>query len=74
MQYANAMAVKHRELWDNSGIRYTDFVRTTEPRHKDFVQKVLQKSFDNGDIYEGVYNGMYCVGCEGFKKETDLIN
>ena len=61
MEYADLMASKHRELWDGSGIRYTDFVRTTESRHKDFVQKVLQKSFENGDIYEGVYNGMYCV-------------
>ncbi len=74
MQYADMMATKHRELWDNSWIRYTDFVRTTEPRHRELVQKVLQKSFDNGDIYEGVYNGMYCVGCEWFKKESDLIN
>lgn len=68
------MASQHQGVWDGIGIRYTDFIRTTEPRHKDFVQEVLQKSFDNGDIYEGVYNGMYCVGCEGFKKETDLID
>lgn len=74
MQYADIMAAKHKELWDNSGIRYTDFVRTTESRHREFVQKVLQKSFDNGDIYEWVYNGMYCVGCEGFKKESDLVD
>jgi methionyl-tRNA synthetase len=74
MEYADMMAAKHQELWDNSGIRYTDFVRTTDARHRDLVQKVLQKSFDNWDIYEGVYNGMYCVGCEWFKKETDLVN
>jgi methionyl-tRNA synthetase len=74
MEYTDSMALKHREVWDKSGIQYTDFVRTTEPRHHDFVQKVLQKSFDNGDIYEGVYNGLYCVGCEGFKKESDLVN
>jgi methionyl-tRNA synthetase len=74
MEYTDSMALKHREVWDKSGIRYTDFVRTTESRHHDLVQKVLQKSFDNGDIYEGVYNGLYCVGCEGFKKESDLVN
>lgn len=74
MEYADMMASQHQGVWDGIGIRYTDFIRTTEPRHKDFVQEVLQKSFDNGDIYEGVYNGMYCVGCEGFKKETDLID
>ncbi len=74
MEYTDFMAAKHREVWDNSGIAYTDFVRTTESKHHNFVQKVLQKSFDNGDIYEGVYNGLYCVGCEWFKKESDLIN
>ncbi len=74
MEYTDSMALKHREVWDKSGIRYTDFVRTTESRHHELVQKVLQKSFDNGDIYEGVYNGLYCVGCEGFKKESDLVN
>jgi methionyl-tRNA synthetase len=47
MEYADMMAAKHQELWDNSGIRYTDFVRTTDARHRDLVQKVLQKSFDN---------------------------
>ncbi len=74
MEYTDFMAAKHREVWDNSGISYTDFVRTTESKHHDFVQKMLQKSFDNGDIYEGIYNGLYCVGCEWFKKEADLIN
>lgn len=73
MEYADMMAGKHREVWDGIGIAYTDFIRTTEPRHRDFVQKVLQKSFENGDIYEWVYEWLYCVGCEGFKKESDLI-
>jgi len=74
MEYADMMASRHREVWDGAGIRYTDFVRTTSPEHKNFVQKVLQRSYDNGDIYEGVYNGMYCIGCEWFKKESDLID
>ncbi len=73
MDYADMMAGKHRAVWDGIGIRYTDFIRTTEPRHHEFVQKVLQRSFDNGDIYEGKYEGMYCVGCESFKKESDLL-
>ncbi len=72
MAYADMMAAQHRAVWDGIGIRYTDFIRTTEWRHRDFVQKVLQKSFDAGDIYEGFYEGLYCVGCEGFKKESDL--
>lgn len=52
MEYADMMAIKHQKVWDSIGIRYTDFIRTTESRHHDFVKKVLQKSFDNGDIYE----------------------
>lgn len=52
MDYADMMAKKHQDTWDALDIRYSDFIRTTESRHRDFVQKVLQKSFDNGDIYE----------------------
>ena len=73
MAYADIMAEKHRAVWDGIGIRYTDFIRTTDQRHQSLVQEVLQKSFDTWDIYEWVYEGMYCVGCEAFKKATDLI-
>ncbi len=52
MDYADMMANKHKDTWDSLGVKYTDFIRTTESRHRNFVQKVLQKSFDNGDIYE----------------------
>ncbi|MDD3302934.1 MAG: methionine--tRNA ligase [Candidatus Gracilibacteria bacterium] len=73
MSYLDLMAGKHKAVWDGLNINYTDFIRTTEKRHHDFVKSVLQKSWDNGDIYEGVYEGMYCVGCEAFKKDEDLI-
>ena len=73
MAYADMMAARHQAVWDGISIEYTDFIRTTEPRHQKFVQSVLQKSFDNGDIYEWVYEGKYCVGCEAFKKESDLV-
>jgi methionyl-tRNA synthetase len=73
MQYADMMAGKHKAVWDGIGINYTDFIRTTESRHREFVQWVLQKSFDRGDIYEWVYEWLYCVGCEAFKKESDLV-
>lgn len=74
MAYADMMAGEHKAVWDGLNISYTDFIRTTELRHVEFVQKVLQKSFLAGDIYEGMYEGLYCVGCEAFKKETDLID
>jgi len=71
--YLDMMADKHKAVWDGLGIGYTDFIRTTEPRHHEFVREVLQKSFDNGDIYEWEYEGMYCVWCEAFKKDDDLV-
>ena len=73
MPYLDMMAEKHKDVWDWLEIYYTDFIRTTEPRHHEFVREVLQKSFDNGDIYEWEYEWMYCVWCEAFKKEDDLV-
>ena len=73
MSYLDMMALKHKKVWDGLRIEYTDFIRTTEPRHYEFVRSVLQKSFDNGDIYEWEYEWMYCVWCEAFKKDDDLI-
>lgn len=72
MPYLDEMAAEHRKIWDWLEIEYTDFIRTTEPRHHKFVQEVLQKTFDKWDIYEWVYEWLYCVGCEAFKKEEDL--
>jgi methionyl-tRNA synthetase len=73
MPYLDMMAAEHKAVWDGLKIEYTDFIRTTEERHHKLVSEVLQKSFDNGDIYEGEYEGMYCVGCESFKKDEDLV-
>lgn len=74
MAYADMMADKHKAIWDGIGLQYTNFVRTTSDNHKKFVQEVLQKTFDAGDIYEGEYEGLYCVGCEAFRKEKDLVD
>lgn len=71
--FLDEVAAEHRRTWDEMRITYTDFIRTTEPRHHEFVQKMLQKTFDQGDIYQGEYEGLYCIGCEGFKKPADLI-
>ncbi len=73
MDYLDMMAEKHKAVWDWLDIKYTDFIRTTEERHHKFVQKVLKKCFDKWDIYQGVYEWMYCIWCEWFKKEDDLI-
>lgn len=73
MAYLDLYAGKHKEIWDSLNMSYTDFIRTTSEKHRSFVRQVLQKTYENGDIYQGEYEGLYCVGCEAFKKETDLI-
>jgi methionyl-tRNA synthetase len=50
------------------------FIRTTDEGHKTFVREFLQRIYDNGDVYEGVYAGLYCVGCEEFKAPGDLVD
>ncbi len=71
--YLDMMATKHKAVWDGLGIEYTDFIRTTEKRHHKLVREVLKISKKNWDIYEWEYEGMYCVGCEAFKKDEDLV-
>ena len=55
-------------------VDYDFFIRTTDEGHKRFVQEFLQQIYDNGDIYQDVYSGLYCVGCEEFKSEADLVD
>ena len=61
-------------LWEKLGIDYTDFIRTTEPRHEKVVKEMLEMFHRNGDLYEGEYNGWYCTPCESFWIETQLID
>ena len=61
-------------LLDTIDIKNQDFIRTTEPRHERNVQAFLQHLFDTGFIYKGSYEGNYCVGCEEYKTEADLID
>ncbi len=72
-EFLDEVAAVHKKTWDELRVSYTDFIRTTEPRHYEFVQKMLQKTYDNWDIYQGEYEGLYCIGCEAFKKPGDLI-
>ena len=63
-----------RELPKRINADYDFFIRTTDEGHKRFVQEFLQRIYDNGDIYQDVYAGLYCVGCEEFKNEADLVD
>lgn len=73
MDYIDMMAKEHQEMWDFFDIRYTDFIRTTEERHHKLVRDVLRKCHEKWDIYSWIYEWLYCVGCEAFKKEDDLL-
>ncbi len=65
--------VRFQELWKRLEIKNDDFIRTTEPRHKKVVQETLQELFDKDEIYKAEYEGWYCVGCERFFTEKDLV-
>ena len=63
-----------RETWEAIGICNDDFVHTTEPRHKRYVQQILQQVYEAGDIYFDEYTGLYCVGCERYLTESELVD
>ena len=75
-EYADRIAVIWRELPSKVGASNDFFIRTSDEGHKLFVQEFLQRIRDNGrdDIYQDVYAGWYCVGCEEFKNEADLVD
>lgn len=62
-----------QDLWQRLNIQYDRFSRTTDPRHEAIVKAFYQRVWDNGDIYEGRQQGWYCVSCEEFKEERDLV-
>ena len=70
--YVDEIAQAAKELWTLMDISYDDFVQTTEKRHTETVEKIFQKFLDNGDIYKGEYEGLYCVPCESYFTETQL--
>lgn len=71
--FVDEMAEAFQNLWKKLDIGYSKFIRTTAPAHKQAVQKVLQELYDRGAIYQGFYEGLYCVGCEQFKMADDLV-
>jgi methionyl-tRNA synthetase len=68
------MEAEFRSVWELLDISYDDFIRTTERRHRVAVQELVTRISARGDVYEGFYEGWYCVGCEAFKQEKDLID
>lgn len=72
--YADRISGLFRETWPKLNISHDDFIRTTEPRHTRVVQYILQKVYDQGDIYFDTYRGRYCVGCERFITDRELVD
>jgi methionyl-tRNA synthetase len=73
-EFADRIAPKFVEAWRRLGIANDDFIRTTEPRHKRAVLELLQRCYDAGDIELDVYSGKYCVSCEEYYTDDELID
>jgi methionyl-tRNA synthetase len=73
-EYADGIAPVWRSLPERLNASNDFFIRTSDDGHKAFVQDFLQRIYDKGDVYEDVYAGLYCVGCEAFKAEEDLVD
>ncbi len=74
LAYCDRMAAEFLDVWKRLDISFDDFIRTTEARHKAGVQELVKKMTVAGDIFEGHYEGWYCVSCEAFKQEKDLVD
>ena len=72
--YCDDIAPRFKKAWKDLDISFDYFIRTTEPRHEKIVGELLQKIYDKGDIYKDKYEGLYCVGCEKFLTESDLVD
>ncbi|AXK48745.1 methionine--tRNA ligase [Aliarcobacter trophiarum LMG 25534] len=73
-EYADEISGKFKALWDDFDITYNKFIRTTDEDHKIGVQKAFLQMHKNSDIYKGEYEGFYCVPCETFFPETQLVD
>jgi len=73
-QFVDSIAPMFEQAWERLNITHDDFIRTTEPRHAVGVKKLLQACYDAGDIESDFYRGQYCVACEAYFVEDELVN
>ena len=73
-QYVDKTAAEIKRIWDLMGTSYDKFIRTTDGGHEVEVAKIFKKFYDQGDIYKGYYEGMYCTPCESFWTESQLAD
>ena len=74
LAFCDRMETSFRTVWERLDISFDDFIRTTEERHRLGVTALVRRIADAGDLYEGAYEGWYCVSCEAFKQEKDLVD
>ncbi|OBR91754.1 methionine--tRNA ligase [Clostridium sp. 001] len=74
IEYVDEIVAGIKKLWDMMNISYDKFIRTTEGYHVKAVQKIFKKLYDQGDIYKGSYEGLYCTPCESFWTETQAAD
>ncbi len=73
IEFLDAQIADIKDLWEKLEITNDDFIRTTEPRHEKAIQKIFTQLYEQGDIYKGEYEGHYCVPCESFWTDTQLL-
>ena len=73
-EYVDENSLEVRKIWDVMNTSYDKFIRTTNASHKEMVAKIFKKLYDQGDIYKGTYQGLYCTPCESFWTETQLVD
>lgn len=73
-EYVDHIVDDAKDLWKSLNISYDYFLRTTDEKHVKIVQKIFKKLYDQGDIYKGEYEGLYCTPCESFWTETQLVD
>ena len=73
-EFVDNVAGEIKRIWDLMNTSYDKFIRTTDADHEKQVQKIFKKLYDQGDIYKGYYEGMYCTPCESFFTESQLVD
>ena len=73
-EFVDNVSTEIRRIWDLMDTSYDKFIRTTDEDHEKQVQKIFKKLYDQGDIYKGYYEGMYCTPCESFFTESQLVD
>ncbi len=73
-EFVDGVAGEIKRIWDLVGVSYDKFIRTTDENHVKEVQKIFRKLYEQGDIYKGSYEGWYCIPCEAFLTESQLVD